>query len=436
MTETTFDWNNPPEGIVTFGEDPETFLDPPGIDGSRRWLHGAIMRSWRALHPVPAEDWPEPTPLDAVERLAFPLDALPPVLANYVQAVATETSTPLDLAGLLALAAVATVVARRVEVASPWREALNLYVQVVLDVGHRKSPVMSEVFGPVEDIEQAEIERTAEARNAAKVANRAEIRRAKKAQTDALKEDAEPDDLEKAIEHERAARAKGEPATPRMMADDATPEAIEILLRDQHGRICIKSDEGGIFQVLAGRYAKGGTSPNLNGVLKGHDGSDAILVDRVGREHVRVERPTITFALTVQPRVLREFGENADNEGRGFCPRFVYGVPASNVGYRPLDIVPVPHRFRSKYVDLLTALHAAEFESIAGEPMLLELSDDADVVDDAAAMFRAFREDIEEQSRRMVICTLRRTGSRSTPAWCCGCLHSSTSSSTPRSRRR
>ena len=65
------------------------------------------------------EIWEQPEPLDNFDRPPFPIDALPPVLANYVSALAVETCTPPDLAGMLALSAVALVCARKVVVSAP-----------------------------------------------------------------------------------------------------------------------------------------------------------------------------------------------------------------------------------------------------------------------------------------------------------------------------
>jgi len=366
-------------------EDFDGLIGPRDELGRRRWNLDEIRR--RMARRRVRADWPEPTPLDTVERLPFPVDALPDVLGDFVRALSVETSTPPALAGLLVLSAVASVVARRVEVVDPWDESVNLYVCVTLPPGERKSPVFAQVFASVRAIELDQIERTAEARQEETVRIRTEIRLAKKAQTEALKDPLDRGALAAAIEDERAARAQGEPQAPRLMASDATPETIEVLLRDQGGRIAIVSDEGEIFGTLAGRYSKGGTAPNLDGVLKGHDGSDPILVDRIGRGAVRVDRPAIVFALTVQPEVLRQIGENGDLVGRGFCARFLWAVPDSDIGSRPLTIVPVPSAVRKAYTEVLTDLDAFAFE-VDGEPMLLELAPEA------AKAFLTFRGDV------------------------------------------
>jgi hypothetical protein len=66
---------------------------------------------------VGERSWEPPVPLGvAGEVPAFPVQVLPGWLGEYVAAVATATQTPLDLAGMLALAVLATVAAGAVEV--------------------------------------------------------------------------------------------------------------------------------------------------------------------------------------------------------------------------------------------------------------------------------------------------------------------------------
>jgi replicative DNA helicase len=61
--------------------------------------------------------WEPPVPLGvAGEVPLFPVEVLPAWLEEYVAAVATATQTPPDLAGMLALAVLATVAAGAVEI--------------------------------------------------------------------------------------------------------------------------------------------------------------------------------------------------------------------------------------------------------------------------------------------------------------------------------
>jgi replicative DNA helicase len=120
----------------------------PGTTGEQILARLDAQRRLAVLHgedqqPAGAADWDaDPTPLTARRLLPpFPVDALPPWLAEQVIAVAEFTQTPLDLPGSLALAALATAAGGRavLEVRSGWREPLNLYTVVAMAPGSRKS---------------------------------------------------------------------------------------------------------------------------------------------------------------------------------------------------------------------------------------------------------------------------------------------------------
>jgi replicative DNA helicase len=101
--------------------------------------------------------WEPPVPLGVVGELpAFPVEVLPGWLGEYVAAIATATQTPPDLAGMLALAVLATVAAGAVEVGPRpgWREPLCLFIAVGMDAGTRKSSVFTALTRPVVDFER------------------------------------------------------------------------------------------------------------------------------------------------------------------------------------------------------------------------------------------------------------------------------------------
>src|SRR5215218_8111406 len=101
--------------------------------------------------------WAPPIPFGMAGGVpAFPVQVLPGWLAEYVAAVATATQTPPDLAGMLALAVLATVAAGAVEVEPRpgWREPLCLFLAVGMDAGSRKSGVFAAMTRPVADFER------------------------------------------------------------------------------------------------------------------------------------------------------------------------------------------------------------------------------------------------------------------------------------------
>lgn len=326
--------------------------------------------------------WGDPEPLESFDRPPFPVELLPDGLREYVEALSGEMSTPPDLAAMLALSAIATVTARRVEVSAPWREPVNIWVCVTLSPGERKSPVFGQVFAPIEALEFRMVEETEGARRKAWAQREAAVSRAKK-QVSAAKDDDE-EILVAAYEAEKEAKERAVPAKPRLIAQDVTPEVLPGLLFDQGGRIALLADEGGVFETFAGRYAHG--VPNLDALLKGHDGSAPIRVDRVSREPQKVEKPAITLGQAVQPDVLQALGSNRQFKGRGLTARFLYAVPDSKVGYRPVETAEAPEHITRTYSERVVALHGIDS---------LRLKLDAE----ALAEFIAFRERIERRLR-------------------------------------
>jgi putative DNA primase/helicase len=193
--------------------------------------------------------------------------------------------------------------------------------------GSRKSAVVRDVTGPLLELERELVDAKAaailEAGTASKVAERA----AGKAAADQAQAA-----LADAIAAARRAAGIQVPAPPRLLVDDATPEALASLLAEQGGRIALLSPEGDVFDMMAGCYAQGG-GPNLGVYLTGHAG-DPLRVDRKGRPPEHVDRPVLTVGLAVQPEVLRQIADRPGFRGRGLLARFLWALPAGTVGRR------------------------------------------------------------------------------------------------------
>ena len=284
-------------------------------------------------------------------------DAYGDWLGEYVAAVATATQTPPDLAGMLALAVLATVTAGAVEVQPRpgWREPLCLFVAVGMDAGTRKSGVFAALTRPV-----AEFERDHAAAALPGITETAVLRRiadqaAATAEAAASKAPASQQEEARAEAIARAAEATSlvVPPVPRWLVDDATPEALAGLLAI-YGRIALLSPEGDVFDQMAGRYNQG-SGPNLGVYLKGHAG-DLLKVDRRGRPPEYIERPCLTIGLAVQPEVLQGLASRPGFGGRGLLARFLYSLPASLVGRRQPGAPPVPAAVANRYALELQAL--------------------------------------------------------------------------------
>ena len=308
-------------------------------------------------------EWELPVPLTRVRGCPdFPVSSLPKALAEWVTAEAEATQTPVALAGVLALVVGAATMAGRVEVEvrKGWREPTNLFGVVALPPGNRKSAVMADAERPLLAAEEALIEQQRPDVAAAQSRRRILELRLKNFEAKAARAKSVPEAREYEAEAERLAEELAATAPqyfPRLVADDATPEAVAGLLAEQNGRLAVLSAEGGIFDTIAGRYSNG--VANLDVFLKGHAGDD-LRVDRRGRDAEIIKHPALTMALAVQPAVLVKIGESGVFSGRGFLARILYAVPASNVGSRAISPAPVSDRVAEAYVDVLEKL-AMEF---------------------------------------------------------------------------
>ena len=341
-------------------------------------LVGELADSTTAAHG--GHHWEPSVPFGSGGEVpAFPVEVLPGWLGEYVAAVATATQTPPDLAGMLALAVLATVAAGSVEVEPRpgWREPLCLFVAVGMDAGARKSAVFTALTRPVADFERhqaaAALPGITETATLRRIADQA----AATAEAAAGKAPASQQEEARAEAIARAAEAASlvVPPLPRWLVDDATPEALAGLLAT-YGRIALLSPEGDVFDQMAGRYNQA-AGPNLGVYLKGHAG-DLLKVDRRGRPPEYVERPCLTIGLAVQPEVLRGLAGRPGFGGRGLLARFLYSLPASLVGRRQSGAPPVPPAVADRYALELQAL-AVSLSAPADDegPALLTLDREA-----------------------------------------------------------
>lgn len=304
-------------------------------------------------HPV---EWPTLVPLDSPDLPRLDASALPEWAGRFATALAAATETPLELPAGMILAACATAAARRVEVqVQPGHiEPCCLWPAVALPPGNRKSAVQSAASRPLvewerEQAETLEPERMRIASERKTLEARATALRKKaataKTEADARQHAREAADLE--------ADLPTVPTIPHLWTSDATPERLGGLLAEQGEHIAWLSSEGGVFDMLAGRYSNG--LPNLDLVLKAWSG-DPDRVDRTGREPVYLARPLLTIGLSPQPDVLRGLASRPGFRGRGLLGRFLYLLPPSPLGFRTLESRPVPDSVEAAYAAGLRAM--------------------------------------------------------------------------------
>ena len=289
-----------------------------------------------------SQAWPKLIPIAGPEPEPMECSDFPPCIAGIIEAVVEFAEVPVELPGLMALGVLATAAQKKYEIAGDgsYREPLNLFVCPALDPGNRKTSVVAILTKPLRRWEQDQRAELAPIIREADSERRTAEKRIEHLRTKASKaeDSVERVDLQReidAIERE----LPPVPVMPLLTTDDCTPEHTATLLSHHGERLAIVSDEGGIFDIVAGRYSRG--VPNLDVFLQAHAGSP-VRVHRGSREPVDLQNPCLTIAISCQPYVLAEMGDNKAFRGRGLLARFLFAIPKSNLGFRTLQPKEIP----------------------------------------------------------------------------------------------
>ena len=302
------------------------------------------------------DGWPPIVPFSAMAVERIPEDLLLGPVGDMARSVAAATETPVEMAVMTGLGILAASIAGKVQICpSPGHsEPLQIYTATVLPSGNRKTAVINEMASPFRNAEALLIERlTPERKRLQSIRKTEELAIEKLRKQAAGKRDSGALIAEIA---QREAELPEVPTIPRFWAQDVTPERLGAMMAENGGRMAVISDEGGIFDILAGRYSKT-AAPNLDLFLQGHSGSP-VRVDRGSREPVLLNSPALTLVLTPQPAVLRSLTEHKAFRGRGLLARrrFLFQLPPSPVGSRKHETVPITAYTRDAYDRCISSL--------------------------------------------------------------------------------
>jgi hypothetical protein len=355
----------------------------------------------------------------------YPLEALPPLIRDAVEEVASYVQAPIAMIAASALAAVSTAVQTRFSVR---RDAAlsgpaTLYLLTVAESGERKSTVDKLFTGPIRDWE----------------AEQRKLMRERRAKYEAQKEDWEREgeqlrtniesgflaaqlgtELDPRIVHQLA-----EPKAPqrvRLLRGDDTPEALAMALAVYPVASIISAEAGTIF-------GSHGMNPeavtrNLAQANVMWDGG-VIQRDRVGTGEVQVEGMRVTMGLQVQPAVLDAFVQKTGGlaRGIGYFARFLFCRPESTQGLRYYVEPPAEQPARAAFCQQMTALLGIEAVFDDYDRLVPHyIGFDAD----AQRAWVAFHDEVEEQQGgEAVYCGIRDVASKAADnaARLACCLH-------------
>ena len=310
----------------------------------------------------------QPIPLRTMDLPAFPINELPVLVNEYIYDVAETTQTSVDMAAVASLAVISLCIQGKfmIEGKKNWIEPLNLYTLVVAPPAERKSAVVSLMSEPIKQYENAENERLAPDIERSKIEKQILLKRKKALESKAVNSRGAYSFEIQAIAEEISEFKEVKPC--RLFCDDITPEKLSSILYDNNGRAAILSAEGGIFDILAGRYG----NPNIDVFLKAHAG-DSIRVDRQNRPSEYIKNPSLTTLIFTQPSVMSSIIENSAFQGRGLCARFLYSIPTSTVGKRKFGSSPIDEKITDYYRKIINLL----LDYAPDEPRIISLSPEA-----------------------------------------------------------
>lgn len=285
-----------------------------------------------------------------VDIMKFSPDYLPPLLRDYIRAVADYVQVDTEMCVLPLLSVLARCVQGKFNVCFPntlHSEPLNLYTLTVASPGERKSGVFRTLTTPLFEYQKKENERLApliaEYRSKSKsLANTFEsLTRGKNADPQKAQDIA--------LQMESLKRVN----RLTLNITDCTPESLTAELADNNETMGILDEECGIFGILAGLYSNG--TANLDIFLKAYDGSPYVVTRRT-KENIYLEHPVITLGLMAQPEPFANAMSKPEFVGRGLIHRFIFAFPESRQGDRKPYSVPIPDKLNEQYSSLVERL--------------------------------------------------------------------------------
>jgi len=305
--------------------------------------------------------WIEPIPLHKKPEIKLSKDMMPKILWDMVSGVSRTIEVPEELPFVVGLTALAAVIQGKksvIQIKDQYTEPLSFWGLVVLPPGSRKSEAEKQMFKAVRKLNVKLVKRIfpkiEKAKLALKMENeviksfKAQLRNSKIPLGEKREIKAQIVELE-----EEKTRI---PPTPCLWADDITVEALAVSMACNNNKMSISSAEGGIFEIIAGRYSNG--NPNLDLYLKGYSG-DAVKIDRIGKkDSIIMEETFLSLGLCVQPQIISDISNKMSSfKGMGLIDRFLTVIPDNKIGSRELNGGKIKRAIIVQYESLIEDLY-------------------------------------------------------------------------------
>jgi hypothetical protein len=340
----------------------------------------------------------DPLPFGQETLPVFPSWALPSHLRDFAEQVAASVGTAPDLPGVQVLAAVAAATQKRVAVTAKrgYVEPLTLWCIGIAPPGSRKSAIMGHVRKPFTAHEAKENQKRAGF--VAEFESKERIARGALAKAEAAAIKGDSSDLKEARESLQVLVEN--PVRPlRLLADDATPEVLAMMLSENEGRLAVLDAEGAAFGHMIGRYSQ---NPAIEIFLKGHSGEDHT-TDRAGgsgtaRRTVSVRQAALTIGCAVQPEVLAELRKKKELAGRGALARCLFSFSEDTDAADEFDTPDLDEQVLADYWNLISellTLTASQDIDDDGQPIPYMVG----LAEEARVLFTDFYREVQQERR-------------------------------------
>ena len=295
---------------------------------------------------------------------AFPLDALPKVIAGFIKDNSERMGCPPELIGVPLLVALSGCIGSQPRLIPKqynfdWEVAACLWGLVVAQKGSKKSPAQKVALRPLFDIQAKSLKRYKE--------EMAEWERAEKVRSMATKNvkgTQAIDDGYFDIEY-----SDSEPVRIQPVVNDVTIEALAMIMVHNPRLIYVADEISGLLRNM-GRYSRGN---DRHFWLQAHSGGP-YTSNRKGGGDVYVKEARISLIGGIQPAVLKElfFGKQGIDDG--MLERFgLIAYPDTSV-FKGVDRYP-DEMLRIKYHDVCNKLFSADWSKELGvDPKHIEES--------------------------------------------------------------
>jgi hypothetical protein len=306
--------------------------DPHIVDFEEQEEGSAREETESEPQPPPANESEEEEQQNTLEE--FPIECLPPILANMARAMSELGRWPLRLTAPLVVAAASASLGRGVRVKSldGHETRPNIYMLIGKESGSGGTSAFRLAFAPVLGFQATErrefVNGLKPILEGERSTHEAEIEYLKRQARGKKSSDERKEIAARITEvRKRMRKLEEELSEPCFLTGDATPEGMTKLLAEHGETLChCDSDAADAIGSILGRYSDGREVATESLWLKAY-GGEQVVVARKKEGLILLEEPCLSVLFLVTPSNLRELFATQRLCEAGLLPRFVVCDP-------------------------------------------------------------------------------------------------------------